>query len=222
MGVALIVVLISGVLIAVVSTAAFRNVIIGPIVRLADVAREVAKERDYALRAEVEGEDEVGFMTSTFNEMLSQIEDADRELRDAYTRLERESSERERLQNDLVKTSRLAGMAEVATGVLHNVGNVLTTVNLSAQQVRERLETSRLSHLRQAVDLIQSQNVDLAEFLTNDPKGQAIPGFLSKMTDHLTNENTEVCHEMEALTGHVDHIKEIVSTQQSFASQPSA
>jgi signal transduction histidine kinase len=217
MGLALIGVLIVGVLVAVISTAAFRNVIVGPIVRLADVARQIASVRDYTLRAEVEGQDEVGFMTSTFNEMLSRIEDGDRELRDAYAQLERESSERERLQNDLVTTSRMAGMAEVATGVLHNVGNVLNTVNLSVQQMRERLETSRLSHLRRAVDLINSQNGNLGEYLTSDSKGKEIPGFISKITDHLTNENIEINEEMRALTGHVDHIKEIVATQQSFA-----
>ena len=35
-------------------------------------------------------------------------------------------------QRELIETSRLAGIAEVATGVLHNLGNALNSVNTSA------------------------------------------------------------------------------------------
>lgn len=217
MGLAVFGVLIVGVLVAVATTTAFRSVIVGPIIRLAGVAGKVAENRDYKLRAEVDGRDEVGQLTATFNDMLSRIEASDLDLRDAYSQLEKESAQREQLQDDLVKTSRMAGMAEVATGVLHNVGNVLNTVNLSVQHVLERLESTRLGHLRQAVGMIQSQNGNLAEFLTSDTRGRAIPDFLSKVTDHLSTENANLRTEMTGLTGHIEHIKEIVSTQQSYA-----
>ena len=125
---------------------------------------------------------------------------------------------RERLQDDLGKTSRVAaGMAEVATGVLHNVGNVLNTVNLSVQSVQDRLESTRLGHLGQIVDLLQAHGTDLGMFLTDDSRGKAIPGFLAKVTNHLKTENEELRAEMSGLIGNVEHIKEIVSTQQSFA-----
>ena len=51
------------------------------------------------------------------------------------------AEELERLNRRLLETSRLAGMAEVATGVLHNVGNVLNSVSVSATLVGEPLET---------------------------------------------------------------------------------
>jgi hypothetical protein len=53
------------------------------------------------------------------------------------------------LENSINSLSRLrrAGMAEVATGVLHNVGNVLNSVNVSAMLIVDRLSksTSRIS-----------------------------------------------------------------------------
>lgn len=217
MGLAILGVVCAGFVVATITTASFRNVIIGPIIQLASTARQVAEERDYGLRATVFGQDEVGKLTSNFNDMLSRIQDSDMEVRNAYSKLELESSERERLQDDLLKASRMAGMAEVATGVLHNVGNVLNTVNLSVQHLQEQLGESRLNHLRSALELIQAQNGNLGEFFTSDPKGKVIPEFMSKVTAHLEDENSTMRSEVTQLIGHVDHIKEIVSTQQSYA-----
>ena len=218
MSLATLIVLILGVAVSVFTVGAFRGKIIGPISRLALVANEVASKGDYSIRAKVDGNDEVGALTSTFNDMLSRIEDSDSDLREAYKQLESEVRERERLQDDLVKASRVAsGMAEVATGVLHNVGNVLNTVNLSVQSIQDRLEASRLTHLAQAVEILESHEDALAEFLTTDRRGIALPGFLAKVTSFLKSENTELREEVRRLVRNVEHIKEIVSTQQNFA-----
>ncbi len=218
MSLATLIVLIIGIIVSLITAGAFRELIIGPISRLANIANEVASKGDYSMRAKVHGNDEVGILTSTFNDMLSRIEDSDSDLREAYKQLESEVKERERLQDDLVKTSRVAsGMAEVATGVLHNVGNVLNTVNLSVQSIRDRLEASRLTHLSQVVDIIDSHQGNLAEFLTTDKRGKALPGFLAKVATFLRTENQELRDEVKRLVRNVEHIKEIVSSQQSFA-----
>jgi two-component system, NtrC family, sensor kinase len=218
MSFALMMVLIIGVLVSVVMVGAFRGVIIGPIKNLVTITYEVATKRDYSLRATVEGNDEIGVLTTNFNDMLSRIEDSDIVLREAYSQLQAEIKVSERLQNDLGKTSRVAaGMAEVATGVLHNVGNVLNTVNLSVQSVQDRLESTRLGHLGQVVDLLKAHDSDLGMFLTDDARGKAIPGFLSKVTNYLKTENDDLRAEMSGLIENVEHIKEIVSTQQTFA-----
>lgn len=56
----------------------------------------------------------------------------------------------ERLNLRLNEVSRLAGMAEVATGVLHNVGNVLNSVSVSVSLVSDRLKAPRLTNLHHA------------------------------------------------------------------------
>ena len=93
--------------------------------------------------------------------------------------LEAEIVERKRVQaeveqahHELLSISRQAGMAEVATGVLHNVGNVLNSVNVGANVLAEKLRTSRLVNLSKAVDLMRTHEMDLAAFLTKDPKGR--------------------------------------------------
>ncbi len=120
-------------------------------------------------------------------------------------------------QQKLVETSRLAGMAEVATGVLHNVGNVLNSVNVSASLVIERLRRSKAPKLVQAAALLTSQNGNLGEYVTKDPNGQKLPGYLAKLGEFFVAENADLLSEADQLGRNIEHIKEIVAMQQSYA-----
>lgn len=119
------------------------------------------------------------------------------------------------LQGQLLVASRQAGMAEVATGVLHNVGNVLTSVNLIVHDVQDRLKTTRLTHLRRVVEILQREKPRLGEFVTTDATGRQIPDFLEKLEQFLTAENTQLLTDVEGLVRHFEHIREIIVTQQS-------
>ncbi len=127
-------------------------------------------------------------------------------------------TERNRLQNKLVETSRLAGMADVATGVLHNVGNVLNSVNVSGQLVAEKVKNSRVTGLAKANALIEQHADDLAMFITGDEKGKLLPDYLRGLSTQLHAERDFVLEEIGGLMESVEHIKQIVSMQQSFAS----
>jgi PAS domain S-box-containing protein len=121
------------------------------------------------------------------------------------------------VHEELLRASRLAGMAEVATGVLHNVGNVLNSVNVSASLVREQLRTSEIGTLARLAGLIRSRRDDLGAFLTTDPKGKLIPEFVIQLADHLGKEHAVLDAEQEQLSRNVEHIKEIVAMQQTYA-----
>src|SRR5262249_34876924 len=118
---------------------------------------------------------------------------------------------------DLLVASRQAGMAEVATGVLHNVGNVLNSVNVSSNLVAERVRKSKLTYFVRAADLMQEHTSDLAQFLTTDPKGKQLPEYLSRLASRLTEEQVELSTELESLRKSIEHIKEIVAMQQNYA-----
>lgn len=122
--------------------------------------------------------------------------------------------ELERLHQQLVLASRQAGMAEVASGVLHTLGNVLTSVNLLVHDVHDRLKSTRLVHLNRAVQVLQRERERLGEFLTQDPHGRQLPEFLAQLDEHLTNENRELVQDVGTLITHFEHIREIVLTQQ--------
>ena len=88
----------------------------------------------------------------------------------------------------LMEISRQAGMAEVATGVLHNVGNVLNSLSVSVTLVGGQLRRSDVANLRRATAMLREKNGGLAEFLTSDPKGKLLPEFLGAAADQLADD----------------------------------
>ena len=114
-------------------------------------------------------------------------------------------------------TARQAGMAEIATNVLHNVGNVLNSVNISADLISRKLRSSKALGLGKAMQLINEHPHDLGHFLTEDEKGKLLPGYLNQLVDAIAVEQQGLPDELAQLSKSVDHIKDIVSTQQSYA-----
>jgi signal transduction histidine kinase len=108
-------------------------------------------------------------------------------------------------------------MAEVATGVLHNVGNVLNSVNVSTTLIREKLNRSEVATLVKVGGLLREHEANLAEFLTADPKGKVVPGFIIHLADCLEHEQAALKTEHDQLAHNVEHIKEIVAMQQNYA-----
>ncbi|HEY9509987.1 MAG TPA: PAS domain S-box protein [Verrucomicrobiae bacterium] len=133
------------------------------------------------------------------------------------TELKEAESQLEAAHQRLIETSRLAGMAEVATDVLHNVGNVLNSVNISCSLTIDRIKTSKMSSLSKVSALLEEHRGRLAEFFTNDSRGQQIPDYLRALAEHLQGDQTLLLKELEQLLKHIDHIKQIVAMQQSYA-----
>jgi two-component system sensor histidine kinase/response regulator len=67
-----------------------QRLISGPVLRLTEVTRVVSTDRNYAIRAEKAGHDEVGVLIDGFNQMLSEIQRRDLQLVDQHDTLERE------------------------------------------------------------------------------------------------------------------------------------
>jgi two-component system, LuxR family, sensor kinase FixL len=121
------------------------------------------------------------------------------------------------LHRTLLETSRKAGMAEIATGVLHNVGNTLNSVNVSATLLSERLYTSRLQGLLRATELMKQHTPDLGDFLTRDERGRLLPEYLLSVSRQLAEEHASMKVELQSLTKNVDHIRSVVDMQQEHA-----
>ncbi len=162
-------------------------------------------------------------------------ERAQRALRAANNELERRVAERtlelsgqiaakdkahrdlQQAQQKLIELSRLSGMAEVATGVLHNVGNALNSINVGATLIAERMGGLRIGQLRDVTAMLAEQDGQLAAFLVSDPRGQRVIPYLTKLSGHMQKERGEILGEAAALLKHVGHVKEIVSMQQGYA-----
>jgi CheY-like chemotaxis protein len=129
----------------------------------------------------------------------------------------RTEAELARTQARLLETSHLAGMAEVATNVLHNVGNVLNSVNVSATLLVDRVRQSQISKLDRVVALFDEHRSDLGTFLTSGPKGNLVPGFLAQLSGDLRTEQEATLKELCLIRENIERINEVVAMQQRVA-----
>ena len=120
-------------------------------------------------------------------------------------------------QKQNLEVARRAGMADIATGVLHNVGNVLNSVNISASLISNKLRKSGVGDLCKATALLEQHLDDPGTFVTRDARGKHLPRFLVELSGHMSIEEEGILAEMTSLSKSIDHIKEIVSVQQNYA-----
>jgi len=204
-----------------------------PLGELAGVVAAFA-DGDLEARAKVRSRDEAGVLGAAFNQMAEQIQsntveleervcERTSELGQANAELRAEIVARQKTQEELatthkqlLETSRQAGMAEVATSVLHNVGNVLNSVNISATVATDTIRRSCAADVSRIAGLLQEHRGDLPKFLTS-ARGSQLPDFLTSLGQHLGDEQRKVLAELQSLGTHIDHIKEIVEMQQTYA-----
>ncbi len=127
------------------------------------------------------------------------------------------TKELESAQGRLVDLSRRAGMAEVASGVLHNVGNVMNSVNVGASVARDAVKALPVEGVTRACDLIDQNAARLAEYLKADPTGRKIPEYLRKLGAALAQEKAGILAKIDQLSEHLEHMKQIIAAQQSYA-----
>lgn len=124
-------------------------------------------------------------------------------------------------QDQLLDTARTAGKAEIAINVLHNVGNVLNSLNVSINLVVEKVDRSKVSNLSRIAKLLDSRKEDIATFLTQDPKGKSVPEYLIHLSETLNDEIESVQNELVIMGEDIEHIKSIIAAQQTHAKSQS-
>lgn len=215
--------------------AKLNKAIAGPVSQLAKVVGVVTAEGNYSVRAVKRADDELGRLIDGFNAMLTRIQTQDSALHEARAGLEHRVEERtqelktevekhkraqeelERVHRQLLQASRQAGMAEVATNVLHNVGNVLNSVNVSAILAADLAQKSKANNLSRVVELLREHAGDLGAFITTDPRGRHVLTHLGNLAEHLGTEQATLVRELGSVRTNIEHIKDIVAMQQSYA-----
>jgi two-component system NtrC family sensor kinase len=200
-----------------------RQEISRPLLDLTQATHRVAAG-DYKAKLNSARRDELGQLAGAFQAMSDKVQAREDELRKANEHLEGRVDERTRelkeVHQQLVQTARQAGMAEVATNVLHNVGNVLNSVYTSAQLAKERLDRMRIGHVTRLATLFKERQGELATFLTEDERGRKVPSFLDKLGQSLHEERRELRLMLEDVGRYTEHIGDIVKVQQTHARPP--
>jgi C4-dicarboxylate-specific signal transduction histidine kinase len=192
-----------------------------------DELKTIVKKAIKAIRLSLENKELIDQLQITNRELekyKKSLEERTAELTAANEELTKEVAERKRAEAELkatqekmIETARKAGMAEVAAYVLHNVGNVLNSINVSTTLISEKIANSELANLGKLAKFINSHIEDLGTFLTEHPQGKYIPVYLTEVSKCLTDEQADFASRFRVLADNVEHIKDLISTQQSYA-----
>jgi signal transduction histidine kinase len=193
---------------ALVYSILFARALVSPIRAMMDFSRKVAGGT-LSERLAIAAPGELCELRDYLNQMTAELEHREAERQLAASRAEE-------MQRELLSVSRMAGMAEIATGVLHNVGNVLNSLNVSVAMISDQVKSSRVGGLTRSIELVDSFPGGLPAFLGTE-KGKVLPTYLSSVSKRLSEENAKMLEELGSVNRHVDHIKTIVAMQQSYA-----
>ncbi|REG35782.1 histidine kinase/DNA gyrase B/HSP90-like ATPase [Archangium gephyra] len=179
---------------------------------------------DFHVELDTSRNDELGQLARSFRSMADEVQRREQALREANESLEQRVEERTRELKDvhrqLVQSARRAGMAEIATNVLHNVGNVLNSVYTSAQLAKERMAAMRLEHVGRVAGMLQEHQEDLGAFLSQDERGRNVLPFLGKLGNNLLEERKAITTLLDDVGRYTEHIGDIVKVQQNYARTP--
>ena len=173
-----------------------QRTVLAPLSDLTRHAVAIGSTEDLTARANMVREDEIGVLAGEFDEMVEKLE---------------------RAQAALVEAARSAGMSEIATGILHNVGNVLNSVNVSASMLQDRVKDMGVETLGRVVKVLDKHKDDMAGFVESTKQGKQLGPVLSTVHKTLARERETIAEEVAALTEGIEHIRELITSQQAYA-----
>ena len=181
--------------------------------------REAGATNEVAARAEAVAVRKCGtsFPVEVAVSSASELQDVSVLLVRDLTQSRRAEQKLRALNDEYVRASRQAGMADIATGVLHNVGNVLNGINVSAGILMDRLRASRIKQVRKTVELLESRTDDLSKPLHHDEHGRKVLSYLLKLGHKLEEEQQQLVAESRHLQQRVKHVGAIIAKQQEHA-----
>jgi len=126
------------------------RVILTPLARVTRHAVAIGADKDLTTRLDSTSNDEIGVLAREFDRMVARVAESRREL---------------------VDQSFQSGFAELARGVLHNLGNAMTPIGVRLARLRDRLRSAPAENAEEAVAELgrgtadPARRADLEEFV---------------------------------------------------------
>ncbi|MEM7453401.1 MAG: HAMP domain-containing sensor histidine kinase [Planctomycetota bacterium] len=138
-----------------------------------------------------------------------------RHQKEAFEKYHRRAvlEEQAKLNEQMIKFSREAGKAEIATGVLHNVGNVMNSVNVSADVLKDRMRSKVQRRLQATHSLLEEHQQNLPGFFSDQQRAEYFVPFIGQLSEDVG----DLLAEVESLQEKLNHVNNVVASQQDLA-----
>jgi len=124
--------------------------------------------------------------------------------------------ELEATYSKLAESARQAGMAEMAAGVLHNLGNAINSIGVRLEMVRAHICDCPMEKVLRAVEFLEQHQDRLVDFFREDPKGKQVLPYLKELAVTTQPVRAQMRETVEFVRGKVQHIAEIISVEQRY------
>jgi sensor domain CHASE-containing protein len=230
---------ISGILLAGILWFLLRSLVLNRLEYLNQKIKEINSKKDYTKHIEIKENDEISSVSKQFNNLMDTINESHEELQKQVKKItlsekklestnqklmseinERRQIEQknEVLHKKLILAARQAGMADIASGVLHNVGNILNNVTTSVGVAKELADSSGAKKLNDLNQLLEQHKNDMTDFLTKDQNGTKILDYFNLLAKSIVENNKMMTEEIYDLDQYIGHIKDVIVMQQSLTS----
>ncbi len=175
--------------------ATLQKMVVRRIASLTEHAVRVGSRDDLESRFPARGRDEIATLGNEFNHMVQRLAESRRSL---------------------LASAHRAGMAEIAAAVLHNIGNALNSVGVSADLLGESISDNKLEDLRQAIELLKStRSPDLPADRT-----AAVVAYVDRLSEVLLEQRQQMNGVLQSLQQSIHQIEQTIRAQQRSAAAP--
>lgn len=183
--------LLVGAVVLLVLTIGLRRIILGPLAVLTRHAVELGRSQDLSLLMGSSRRDELGTLARAFDHMVELLGQA-----------------RQRLEEQSYRS----GIAEMASGVLHNIGNAVTPLGVKLGNLRSTLRDAPVEEIDLAVAELATP-ASAADAARRSAL-QEFVGLAAKECGALVRRSTD---ELDAIQAHVEHVQMILADQHRFS-----
>ncbi|CAK8713790.1 histidine kinase [Candidatus Electrothrix laxa] len=197
-----------------------------PLLRALDVLRRgVHQVRDGDLEHEIRKNlvcNEFADLADSFNSMTNSLRNSRKDLADYNKSLEKKVDERtlklKEAQDIMIQQAREAGMAEMAVGVLHNIGNAITPAKINASTLITRLKNSPLrNNLEQVLHSLRDM---LESAQGGGEQSTRMQKIIELIPESIAEEYGQIETALEQICDKHSHIEDIIRLQRQYARVP--
>ncbi len=151
----------------------------------------------------------------------AELEKSNSELADHKEHLEeivkKRTQELKDTQEKLIKKAHKAGMADIATGTLHNIGNILSSVKTSTQFIRNNYKSEFFDKFKKANTLLRENKDNIEDFILHNPKSKKLIQYYLKLEEGIDEDTGIIKEHIDRLSDKVEAIADVIAAQQSYA-----